>query len=274
MSIAIVHDATAALTAASWRADDFDFWAFDRLLDELAERGEPLRIAGADAAVIDEIALRAQRLAITRNSASRQVWFMRVLAAHVALYDVTRPLVRADLDHALDTWRWTLRLDGGVSAAVQLAALLHDIERLVSESDARVEHLAADYQAFKDAHARAGAGLALDLLARCGVPAAIAGDACALIATHERRDESADVGALNDADALSFFSLSSPGYLAYFGPAQTQRKVDYTLARMSLVARDWLPRVRVPAVVRRDIEAWHEAAGPRGELADLPRQRP
>ena len=51
----------------------------------------------------------------------------------------------------------------------QLAVLLHDIERLASEPDARVEHLAADYQAFKDAHARAGAQLARAVLLRAGV---------------------------------------------------------------------------------------------------------
>lgn len=259
MALAIILDEDAVLTAAQWRADDFDFWAFDRRLDELAARDEALRIAGADAAVLEQVQLRAQRLADRRNTASAVAWFERVLVTHRALHDLDKPLVRADLDHAVDAWQWTLRLDPEVSAEIQLAALLHDIERLVSEADARLEHQAADYQAFKDAHALAGAHLAEELFARCGVPIAIAARTCELIATHERRGPGAAIRAVNDADALSYFSLNCPGYLAYFGPEQTRRKVAYTLARMSPAARTWLPRLRVPAAVRGDIQAWHEA---------------
>ncbi|HEX7843674.1 MAG TPA: DUF4202 family protein [Kofleriaceae bacterium] len=242
-----------ALTRAAWLDDGFDFWAFDRHLDDLVARGEPLRVAtpavGA-AAVAREISTRGQRLAPRRNRATAGAWFDRVLDEHRALHDLGKPLVRADLDHALDAWQWALRLDPEAPCEVQLAVLLHDIERLTTEPCARIEHLAADYQAFKDAHARAGARIARAFLLRAGVPAELADRACALIAVHERRADAPVIRAINDADALSFFSLNSPGYLAYFGAEATTAKVAYTLARMSETARRELPALRMPRLVR------------------------
>jgi hypothetical protein len=236
------------LAGTEWRDDAFDFWAFDRRCDELAGCGEPLRVARE---IAGEVAIRTQRLAprITIDAP----WFARVLAEHRALHDLDKPLVRADHDHALDAWQWTLRLDPTAPPEVQLAALLHDVERLVSEADARVEHLAADYRAFKDAHARAGAELARRLLARAGVPEDLAGEACRLVAVHERPDGSPELDAVNDADALSFFSLNSPGYLRYFGADQTRAKVAYTLARMSPRARGWLRAIRMPRGVAEQV---------------------
>jgi hypothetical protein len=244
------------LTATAWRDDRFDFWAFDRRLDVLVARGAPLRVSAPPElapAVLSEIRTRGQRLAPRRTPATAGAWFDRVLAAHRALHDLDRPLVRADYDHALDAWQWAVRRDAGAPRAVQLAVLLHDIERLASEADARLEHLAADYQAFKDAHARAGARIARGVLAQAGVPDGLADEVCALIAVHERPSDDPALRAINDADALSFFSFNSPGYLAYFGPDRTAAKVAYTLARMSEAARRELPALRMPAAVRAAI---------------------
>lgn len=246
-----------ALTATAWRDDGFDFWAFDRRLDDLVARGEPLHVivdTGDAAAVARELQTRGQRLAPRRNAATAGAWFDRVLAAHRALHDLARPLVRADLDHALDAWQWALRLDPDATPAVQLAVLLHDIERLASEADARIEHLAADYQAFKDAHARAGAKLAHAVLSGAGVASELAGEVAALIAVHERASDAPALAALNDADALSFFSFNSPGYLAYFGADRTAAKVAYTLARMSGPARRELAALRLPRLVRTQLD--------------------
>ena len=252
------RDPGGALTADEWRSDAFDFWAFDRRVDELHARGASLFVlaSGEHAlAVREQIAIRTQRLAGRRNVHSDSSWFTRVLGTHRALHDVTKPLVRADFDHALDTWQWTLRLDPNASAAVQLAALLHDIERLGSEPDVRIEQHARDYQAFKDAHARGGADLARGILERSGVPSAICRATCELVAVHERAHGSGARRAVSDADALSFFSLNSPGYLAYFGPEQTASKVAYTHARMSPRARRWLASLRVPEAVLRHLPA-------------------
>ncbi len=246
-----------ALTTIEWRSETFDFWIFDRSVDELHARSKPLHVIAKPAdvpAMGREITIRAQRLAGNHNECSSTPWFARVLAEHRRLHDLAKPLVRADFDHALDTWQWTLRLDPHAPAAVQLAALLHDIERLTSEADVRIEHLFPDYQAFMDAHAAAGARFARSLFERAGVPAGIADEAAALIACHERADGSPRVRALNDADALSFFSLNAPGYLSYFGAEQTAKKVAYTYQRMTDWARNWLGKVRMPERVREEVK--------------------
>jgi len=259
------------LAIDEWESPDFDFWKLDRRADELAERGPFLLRLQGDGPRLDraaeELLTRCQRLADRRNAASsRDGLFDRVLAGHRALHDLGKPLVRADYAHALDTWQWTLRLAPEAGLAVQLAALLHDVERLASEADARVEHRAADYQGFKNAHARRGAGLADALLARLGVDAGTRGRTGRLIERHELPPEpgdpaAADLALLNDADALSFFSLNSPGYLDYYGPEATRRKVAWTLARLRPSERRRLERMRLRPEVAAAVAAVLAAGG-------------
>lgn len=255
---------------AEWDSQNFNFYELDGRLDALAERdfgpfavdvlgnpGELTRAAG-------EILTRCQRWMDRRNEASRGVLFERILAEHRDAHDLAKPLVRADYDHALDTWQWTLRLDPDADLAVQLAALFHDVERLASEADARVEHQAADYQAFKNDHAARGAELAEALLAWVGVDAETRERAARLIAAHERLPEPGDpdgaaLSLLNDTDALSFFSLNSPGYLDYFGPEATRRKVAYTLRRLRPEARRYLDGLRLRPEVAASVAAELEA---------------
>jgi hypothetical protein len=252
-----------SLSLQEWETPSFNFYRFDARMDELAEHagggpfalritGEPGRLPGAALGVLT----RCQRLVGRRNERSRGTLFDRVLAKHRALHDLEKPLVRADYAHALDVWQWTLRLAPMAGLSVQLAALFHDIERLISEADARVEHKAGDYQAFKDAHAQRGAEMADETLAKAGIDEPTRRRAGRLIAGHEHPPESghpdaADLALLNDADALSFFSLNSPGYMDYFGPEATRRKVSYTLARLRPAARRCLRQVRL----RSDVAA-------------------
>jgi hypothetical protein len=219
-----------ALTSAQWHSERFDFWAFDRDADERCARGEPLHVIAAAEEVIPlrtQVAIRTQRLAAPRNKHSHTRWFTSLLAEHRALHDLGKPHARADLDHAIDTWQWALRLDGEAPAALQIAALLR--------------------------HLSAGMRAARSVLVRAAVPASIAGEACELIAEYGRVDRWASRRALYDADALSFFSFASPRYLAQFGREQTGHKVADTCHRMSGRARNWLDAVRMPGFVREQI---------------------
>ncbi len=72
----------------------------------------------------------------------------------------------------------------------------------------------------------------------------------AIVAAHEQRGVDRDVDLLNDADALSFFSLNSSGYLDYFGVEQTRRKIAWTLRRLGSSAR---PKLAL-AKLRPDVE--------------------
>jgi hypothetical protein len=237
------------LTAEEWESPQFPFFEFDARMDaekpcRLDLAAERTRLPG----MALEVLTRCQRLVGRRNASSSIPLFDRVLERHRALHDLDKPLVRADWAHALDVWQWTVRLDPGAGLAVQLAALFH--ERLISEADFRVEHRTSDYQGFKDEHARRGATMADGVLASAGVDADTRARVARLIAGHEHPPapddpDAADLALLNDADALSFLSLNSPGYVDWFGPEAARRKVAWTLARLRPEARRRLEGVRL-----------------------------
>lgn len=256
-----------SLSVEEWESPFFNFYEWDAQVDALAESQDGpflLALFGRDeerSRALGGILTRCQRVMDRRNEASRGALFDRVLAAHRQAHDLAKPLVRADYDHALDTWQWGLRLAPRAGLAAQLAALCHDVERLDSEADARSEHRAADYQAFKDEHAARGADRADALLGEAGVDAETRRRTARLIAAHERPPGAADaadeegeaIALLNDADALSFFSLNSVGYLDYFGPEPTRRKVAYTLGRLRPAARHYLTGMRLPSLVAAEL---------------------
>lgn len=248
-----------ALDTEHWRRADADLFAFDALMHAAeASQSFTLRINLAEdrstARDVLQILTRYQRLLPLAGAGSRGPRFERTLEKHRELHDRTLPLVRADYDHAVDTWRWVLRRSPDACVAVELAALFHDIERLISEADERIEHRAPDYQAFKDAHARAGAALTRLTLGSLGWDGATIARATALVEGHERPGGDPDLLLLNDADALSFFSLNSWGYLAYFGPTQASRKVAYTLRRMRPAARQELSGMRLHPEIERMVD--------------------
>ena len=242
-----------------WRASPADFYQWDRAMSTLHEAPRWLIVhADDDQGTLDqtarEILTRYQRLAPRTNAASASPAFRRVLSGHRVLHDLSMPLVKADFEHALDVWQWVLRLAPNAGLAVQLAALFHDIERLISEPQRRIEHTAADYQAFKNAHAEQGARLAEQVLCACDIDAATRGEVARLIRQHELPHEPARAGDLQllaDADALSFFSLNSPGFADYYGPEHTRKKVRYSLGRMSSEAVRRLAAVRLREDVAR-----------------------
>jgi hypothetical protein len=257
------------LDADAWRQEDFDLLGFDDLVWQRttpfgachvclftrdAQRAEELggrRLLN----VTRQVVTRLQRFLRWRNVASATPTFARALALLDRLHDRGKPLVAADHAHALDTWRWTLRLERDASLAVQLAALFHDVERLASEADVRVEQHAADYPAFKAAHARAGARVVLDLMIGIGASADEARRAAALVAAHEGgAPPDRETALLANADALSFFSLNASGFLRYYGPAHTRRKVAYTLARLDAQGRRELARVKLSGAIRRLVD--------------------
>jgi hypothetical protein len=235
--------------AVVWRAASFDPLSLDeavaragdtfslRLLDELGGRGDLVETAL-------QLVTRCQRHLGGRNRHSATPLFDAILARHRALHDLHLPLVAADHAHALDTWRWVLRLDPEASAALQVAALFHDVERLESESTVRVEQHAPDYAAFKAAHAAVGADMVAAVIEAEGAPGALAERVAELVATHERPDRDPEKALLNEADALSFFSLNAPGFLRHYGPEHTAKKVAYTAARLGTRGRRALAGIR------------------------------
>ncbi|NUO50002.1 MAG: DUF4202 family protein [Polyangiaceae bacterium] len=185
-----------------------------------------------------------------RNEASRSELFEMALAAHASMHTSPLPWVRVDRAHALDTWQRLLVLCPDAGVEVQIAALFHDINRLIDEAEERLEHRASNYQAFKDDHAQRSAELAYEALEMAGLPKQLTRRVAALAARHEGRPEGLEESALADADALSFLSLLGPGYADAFGIDQARRKVRHTLKRLGAQSRPGLVKARLRQDVR------------------------
>ncbi|MFZ5896290.1 MAG: DUF4202 family protein [Myxococcota bacterium] len=257
LEVSVGSDADAAfqICEGEWRLPIVDFGPWDRTFREAALAHAHVTFVGGARLVphVAEVLTRYQRHFPRRNGASNTPEFETVLARHAELHDLSKPLVSADFDHALDVWQWTLRLEPRAGLPLQVAALFHDIERLQSEAEQRIEQHAPDYQAFKDAHARGGARFTNELLESLGLDAFSCRRVTRLIELHERpyvgtREPEASV--LADADALSFFTLNSPGFVDYYGSAHALAKVAYSLGRMTPRARRWLGRIKLRADVR------------------------
>lgn len=224
-------------------------------LDEKIEHAGPtpsIAVRGHDVTGLAcEVMTRYQRLLGRRNRASASAVFDGVLRAHAGLYDVADPLAKADLEHAVDSWQWILRLAPEAALPVQIAALFYDVERLESEPRERIEHRAPERPSAKDWRSHKALSRAFALLDGLGLSADDRARVRELVVSSERRIGDADVALLDDADALSFLSLNSAGYIDYFGVAQTRRKVAYTLSRLGPRARDKLEHVRLRPDVER-----------------------
>jgi hypothetical protein len=72
-----------------------------------------------------------------------------------------------------------------------------------------------------------------------------------LIAGRERVAADPDIALLNDADALSFFSLNSSAYADRFGPEKTRKAIAENWSRRRPDARAKLATVRMRDDVRR-----------------------
>jgi hypothetical protein len=262
VNFTLMRDAPAdvlGLSEREWRAEPLDFHAWDARILRLQHQPRWLGIALDGATVsgsqnVVEILTRYQRLVPRTNAASQSAGFGALLAEHRALHDLSKPPMRADYEHALDVWQWVLRLEPRASEALQLAALFHDIERLFSAADVGREQEASDYQALKDMHARIGASVARRVLMRSGLEPETAQRVAILIQHHERPCaglRSEELALLADADALSFFSLSSPAFADHYGPAHARKKVRYSLLRMTERARQRLLTVRLRADIAR-----------------------
>jgi hypothetical protein len=251
------------ISSEEWLHPSADLLSFDKRMHAAEDRASPshsflLSVSGPRSMLREaarQVFTRYQRLFQQRNRHSRSSLFSAVLERHRDLHPAHKPLARADFDHALDVWQWVLRLDPEASLALQIAALFHDIERLTSQADPRSEHTVEDYARFKREHASAGADMLRPMLSELPLPDELIERASSLVAGHEQPDGDPDLRVLNDADALSFLSLSSPSFLRYYGKEHAASKVDFTFSRMSPMARDLLAEIRLEPALRELVQA-------------------
>lgn len=236
---------TVAIEVGAWRDPAFDPIDLDARVGALDREGvlrlvvrsggRPLSTAIAVAA---EVLTRCQRFLDRRNSQSCDARFEALLAAHRAMHDLARPLERAHHEHALDVWQWALRLDPRASFELQAAALLHRAGGGADGCDALEDECGS-------------AARAEEMLARLGVEAEARRRIGALVAADRRRAGAGPAAVLAGADALSFFSLESSGFVRRHGRDRARSKVRRALARLGPAARARLGGVRLA----RDVAA-------------------
>jgi hypothetical protein len=237
----------------SWRSAPTDLYQWDRVMSSLQAQPRWLVVQGEGESntlgdTAREILTRYQRLVPRTNTASAAAEFRKVLSGHRALHDLSLASGRAAYDHSLDTWQWVLRLSPFAGLAVQLAALFHEVERLLARARHRSEPVGVDENpTLERARAAEGAELASQVLEGCGIDKPSVAEVARLIGEHTSCPpvRGADAGLLADADALSFFSLHSADFADLHGPDATRRKLRHLLARMSSGAVHRLGGVRL-----------------------------
>jgi hypothetical protein len=232
----------------AWRGA-FDVGRFDEAM--MASPLPRLVVRGGDApGVAVEVLGRYQRLVARRNAASTTALFDVVLDAHARLFQARGAAALRDHEHALDTWQWMQRLEPDAGLVPQLAALFHDVERLDDEPIERIEHRA---RRLLDGAPRVMPGSGADrvraTLRGAGVAQGDVDRVADLVCGRSLYEREAAL--LDDADAVSFLSLTSAAYADYFGLAQTRRKVTFLLNRLGHSARSKVALIRLRPDVHR-----------------------
>jgi hypothetical protein len=279
-------EAAIAVTAGRWAGDEYDLLALD---DEVwrcvGRHGRcELRIVddGADldrlAEAALQIAIRFQRFDASPNPASATPFFQQILAAHEEMFDRRRPLLAAVHDHALDTWRWVLRLEPHASLSLQLAALLHDLDGHENDPDAWAVGSGGADEARRAARASEGERVVVNVLESLNTPRPLIERTRALVTELEgapaRRPVEPAVAVLSNADALSFFSLGATGVARHFGLPHTARRVLHGVRRLDVEGHSWLARLKLPRTIRALVfEALAEESGAEAAPAEAPSAR-
>jgi hypothetical protein len=149
--------------------------------------------------------------------------------------------VSEDSRHADNTLEWLLRLEPDASAALQLAALGHDIDRAIEGLKVRRADF-DNYDAFKAAHARNSARIIRRILVACEVERQIVDEACRLVRAHEEGGDP-DSDLLKDADSISYFDVNVALYFQREGWDETKRRSHWGYRRLTPRAQEIVKRI-------------------------------
>ena len=151
--------------------------------------------------------------------------------------------------HAVEVLNWVGRLCPNASISLRLAAIFHDVDRIVTPGKGggfKGDRTSQAYHDHKKQHAMRSVDFIMPLLRRHGLKAGIIERAAFLIAHHD--DPGKEVETLNDpeldvlvtADTFAFFTTIGPRLLAAEGSERTKDKIRFMIEKSPCATRDLL----------------------------------
>ena len=152
--------------------------------------------------------------------------------------------------HLLKSLEWLDRLAPGVSEAVRLATLTHDMERAFGGPDALP--IKMNDRAYEEAHSNRSARIVGEWLRASGGGAELVSDVEALIRVHEWGG-SPDADLVQAADSLSFLETNIDLMLGFVKTGK------YSRADIASKFNQMYDRIQVPAAKELARPMWEEA---------------
>ncbi|MDD4333251.1 MAG: DUF4202 family protein [Patescibacteria group bacterium] len=153
---------------------------------------------------------------------------------------ISRSPVKTDLEHAISTRKWVLRLKPNADLVLQIAALAHDIERGLQKAESqksinRKENF-RNYYRCNEIHSQKSAKIIVNILEKYQFNKNFIAKVKRLVLRHEfGGDKESNI--LMDADSLSFFERNFDGYLKKYGQKKAEKKIKFMYSRMSEKAK-------------------------------------
>lgn len=160
--------------------------------------------------------------------------------------------------HAQNTLEWVLKINPRASVALQIAALAHDIDRIIHEWQGYDGYGRDDldhYQNYKASHAQRSADFVAQEMSRTpDYPKSLIERVKFLIAHHDDQEaDDIETKILQAADALSFFSVLLPQAHAKLGK-DVRLKIKFSLNKIPKKLRCHLEENKIPKEVRKVLE--------------------
>ena len=148
---------------------------------------------------------------------------------------ISHSQVPEDSIHSKNTREWVLKLRPKADAALQIAALGHDIERSIEQRKIKRANF-TDYNEFKKAHSQNSATILQEILLKYDVNQDLIDRVVHLVLFHEFGG-TAEANILKDADSISFFDVNLPFYFQRNSERETAFRMKWGYKRLSQLAK-------------------------------------
>lgn len=171
--------------------------------------------------------------------------------------------VDGEKEHANTVLSWVKKLEKNPSVALQISALFHDIDRLVTPGKGggfKGDRKSKVYLLHKKAHAKRSANYICQKLEELGTQESIITKTRFLIEHHDDTLEEIngykdrDLEILVAADSFSWFSTTGINLLKAEGEERTKDKLRFILGKTPKFALELLPEVKISNLVLENLK--------------------